>query len=341
MLRRKAFTLIELLVVIAIIAVLIALLLPAVQSAREAARRMSCNNNLKQLGLAFHNYESSLNCFPPAGQGTISRATAFEGMSGQARVLSFLEQGNVFNLFNFNFPYHDQRGMNFTASSSAISTFICPSSNAKGVEGGREVVIDPYDRMSQETGVGYAITSYAIPVYTDINPRGITNLAGSRPATPLGDNESRVDGLLGIRKTTISQVTDGLSNTVMIMEDPRDPYFASPYKEQISTAFYFYPDDGFRRFHRLHEADNCIGVSGRINNQGTPEKAEAPYLSTNGSHPAQGSNAGKNDEPGSYHNGGINVLLGDGSVRWLSDSTDVQILRRLISRDQGETIGTY
>ena len=103
MAKRAGFTLIELLVVIAIIALLIALLLPAVQSAREAARRIQCTNNLKQTGLAFFHYESSVGGFPPsmcaAGSGT--NVTWINGWSALARVLPYAEQGNLFNSANF------------------------------------------------------------------------------------------------------------------------------------------------------------------------------------------------------------------------------------------------
>src|SRR3954453_14977043 len=105
--RRFGFTLIELLVVIAIIAVLIALLLPAVQAAREAARRMQCTNNLKQLGLGLHNYESVAGALPPAMcmTGTGSTITWSNGWSVHARVLPFMEQGSAFNAINFTLRY--------------------------------------------------------------------------------------------------------------------------------------------------------------------------------------------------------------------------------------------
>src|SRR3954454_4930391 len=124
--RRTGFTLIELLVVIAIIGVLIALLLPAVQAAREGARRAQCVNNLKQIGIALHNYESANGCFPIAGQGSLYNIPVpdtmyVDGTGAHARLLGFLEQNNVFNSINFNFDYNHISGVNYTAYSSVIS----------------------------------------------------------------------------------------------------------------------------------------------------------------------------------------------------------------------------
>src|SRR3954462_200570 len=120
---RPAFTLIELLVVIAIIAVLIALLLPAVQAAREAARRSQCVNNLKQLGLALHNYESSHGMLPPTC--TYDVPTVGNDFSMKAHLLPYMEQTMVYQATNYSFAYNSAQ--NGTATSTTVNTFLCPS----------------------------------------------------------------------------------------------------------------------------------------------------------------------------------------------------------------------
>jgi prepilin-type N-terminal cleavage/methylation domain-containing protein len=139
--RRRGFTLIELLVVIAIIAVLIALLLPAVQAAREAARRAQCVNNLKQMGLAIHNYHNVNNVFPMGCTSAIYDATLVfnvkQNLSAHAAMLPFLELSSLYNALNFNWGCEDDNTqlcykINSTGTNAAVSAFMCPSDPKAG-----------------------------------------------------------------------------------------------------------------------------------------------------------------------------------------------------------------
>ena len=352
---QKGFTLIELLVVIAIIAVLIALLLPAVQSAREAARRAQCTNNLKQLGLSLHNYESSNNCFPPSGESTnfnLVSAGAYNGKtqfvdggwSSLARVLPFQEGGAAFNTLNFNVDYNEVTGMNFTGASTVVQMFICPSS-VRSPAGGRDAA-DPNDPASSATGIGYGVADYGSTCYTDIDPLGTAGQSalGATVATPYRNKLSRVNGLLKQGCTRIAEVIDGTSNTIAIGEDAgRDARFISPYTEAYYDGVNARPIYGQgpagptmpRRYWRWAEPDQSFGVSGTPNNKYRPMCEATFYLATG---VTAGNNAGANDELFSYHPGGVNVLMGDGSVRFIKDSVSPVTLRGLVSANGGEVI---
>ena len=343
----RGFTLIELLVVIAIIAVLIALLLPAVQSAREAARRAQCTNNLKQLGLALHNYESSVNAFPPAGESTniTTLGTQFVdgGWSALARLLPYQEGGSSFNALNFSVDYNEATGMNYTGCATVVPNFICPSS-VREPNGGRDGV-DPKDPITATFGQGYGLADYGATCYTDIDPNGATGGTGSTAVVPYRNKASRVNGALKQGTTRISEIIDGTSNTILIAEDAgRDARFLSPYTEGQYDGVNPRPIRGagpaggltpYRRYWRWAEPDQAFGVSGAPNNKFRPMREASQFP---GSGTTAGNNAGANDEMFSYHPGGVNVLFGDGSVRFIKDSVSVKTLRALVSINGGEVV---
>jgi prepilin-type N-terminal cleavage/methylation domain-containing protein/prepilin-type processing-associated H-X9-DG protein len=367
---RPAFTLIELLVVIAIIAVLIALLLPAVQSAREAARRAQCTNNLKQIGLALHNYESANGCFPPSGESTnynpLSGYATSQfvdgGWDALARILPFMEGNTSFSALNFNVDYNEATGMNFTGASTVISVYLCPSSGSRQPLGGNDGS-DPNDAITQPPplgfGKGYGYDDYGPTCYTDIDPYGLMNNepGATYPATPYRNKASRADGLLKQGKTRIAECTDGLSNTFAVGEDAgRDPRYLSQYNEAYYDGFNARPKLGLgpaggtaspgpaRRYWRWAEPDTSFGVSGQPNNKYRPSYEQTPWQRSTGVGSGllftAGNNAGANDQLYSFHPGGINVLFGDGSVHFIRDTISVVTLRSLVTLKGGEVISS-
>ena len=190
---RRGFTLIELLVVIAIIGVLIALLLPAVQAAREAARRIQCMNNLKQIGLAVHNYESSVGTLPLGCVVTFDQANnpVFNGWGITARILPYIEGQAQFNACNFNLP--NETPENDTAMRMGIATYLCPSDGQN-----RVIFIDDGQPRNN--------TNYAFN-------RGDWFVWGGSASAPQPGRPFRVNITV-----PIAAVTDGLSNTLFAAE---------------------------------------------------------------------------------------------------------------------------
>ena len=220
--NRSGFTLIELLVVIAIIAVLIALLLPAVQAAREAARRSSCVNNMKQIGLAINNYESVNTSYPPGGLAVITATTKASvnnaSFSTHARLLQFAEQSAVFNAMNFNYGCFNSvdtygNASNSTAGKTVLNMFLCPSCTP------------PTWNINRDTGQSFrspgnsyfasmGSTLEFLATQTGGPPNGLFPFAGG----PLGSRDVR-DGTSNTIAFGEWRIGSGISSRVSIPED--------------------------------------------------------------------------------------------------------------------------
>ncbi|MEC9007646.1 MAG: DUF1559 domain-containing protein [Planctomycetota bacterium] len=318
---RPGFTLVELLVVIAIIAILVSLLLPAVQQAREAARRTMCKNNLAQIGVALQNYEMAHRCLPP---GTIdtsgpveSRASGYH-MSWLVQLLPYLDEGNIHRHFDFSKSVYSSA--NAEARAQPIITLLCPSSATPSTV---TTTLTPDDdtpgnnaRTAGPVTAQVGITSYA-GVHSD----------GGRPAKePAGDktfSDLPIDldqnGVLFLNSSvTYREIPDGSSHTLFVGETLKTPGELGWASGTNST---------------LRNGGTMINQdSGPANN--SPRGTPAPSPSTVDSTDAKAVGGFS-----SAHFGGANFLFGDTSVRYLSDSINATVYRRLCNRKDGELLG--
>jgi prepilin-type N-terminal cleavage/methylation domain-containing protein len=334
---RTGFTLVELLVVIAIIGILVGLLLPAVQAAREAARRMQCGNNMKQMGLAIHNHESTYKFIPAWGRQipVIEYPTSPANPYGQRatfgvlfRLLPYLEQSTVYQLFDLKRSYLDPLNMApplGTASNQGFATvpgFICPSTPVNFSDYG------PYF-ASQGLPIS-ATTPYVLP-RTDYRPiraiRGTLNLCVGLPNTTTDNAMMSVPSGNIEAKSTVrfSEVTDGLSNTICFVEQAgmQKRYFkGKPFPGttlmDLGLGLNSYYGD-------VNIARQIRGLSGA--NIADPTQQGCTVI-----------NVWNEDNPYSFHTGGVQVTRGDGSVSFLSQSVSNEVLVSFVSRDGGETV---
>jgi prepilin-type N-terminal cleavage/methylation domain-containing protein/prepilin-type processing-associated H-X9-DG protein len=338
---RRAFTLIELLVVIAIIAVLIALLLPAVQAAREAARRAQCVNNMKQIGLAVHNYISSNDVLPLMSMQNCPSCGWGPGYTGwMASILGGLEQGTIFNTINFNLYMNDLA--NTTAGIVQPNVFLCPSD---------DTVVRPSGYWATATYAGNLGGPVPMQFWNGVIVPAVPNLWYATGGGPI----------------TIAAITDGTSNTALLSEhtgglngnpvvllgsnQSRRGYYAVdgfssmtpniPNGSQTALAF-------VQACNSLPNSTPSAGtwVFGWSYTQNMPyESANTTYVHWNT--PNKTSCSGYGSDPStiyagptanSRHSGGVNVGFADGSVRFIKDSISLPTWWALGSRNGGEVV---
>jgi prepilin-type N-terminal cleavage/methylation domain-containing protein/prepilin-type processing-associated H-X9-DG protein len=336
--RRTGFTLIELLVVIAIIAILIGLLLPAVQKIREAANRMKCSNNLKQLGLGAHNFESAFQTLPP-GEWTRSSDGGTSRPSLGAVLLGYLEQSNKFNQFNFAFDVTS--ATNVQARLQDVPVYLCPSENSKagfseaGATRGR---INYFGNIGSLADCGR---------FNPGDPRGGTfyiqqpTIAGE---TPVG--------------CPIAGITDGTSNTAMFSEVMRSQTANSATVDYTTNVLSGTDISVAPGLYDGRNVSGCVGGSvtrninyvglqyyrGGINHQSfynhtLPINWNRKQLDPANQKYTCGDNGFRRSHiaASSYHAGGVNVGLADGSVRFVRDSVDFTLWQNAGTRAGGET----
>jgi prepilin-type N-terminal cleavage/methylation domain-containing protein/prepilin-type processing-associated H-X9-DG protein len=353
--RRRGFTLIELLVVIAIIAVLIALLLPAVQAAREAARRAQCVNNLKQMGLAIANYESSNACLPMGDVIGIQGAIAATGAGPNCQpgtnginftfndyIMSYLEQGNTYSSMNFLLTW--QYGAQNTAFDTRISTYICPSDTT----------------FTEEPAgfVQYVQTSYAPCRGYQEN---LSNNTTFGPTPTLNSNRCFAidgDGVFGSGISyKISDITDGTSNTIAVGETSRfngDAQVPGTNPNnfgnvRVPSGFFWggpgvpgWNNDvrisgGAFTFVKVNAPADTQNASNNLNNLCNP-----PYITPTNTQQYFANTPGcQNLGQWGFHSnhpGGANFVFCDGSVKFLKGTTNSLVFMALGSRNLGEVV---
>jgi len=309
--RPRGFTLIELLVVIAIIAILIALLLPAVQQAREAARRTQCRNHLKQIGLAMHNYHDVANAFPP-GVIWAAPTSLFTGprTNYNIHLYPYLDQAPVYNQVNFSLPgitWHG--GNNVAAIAAVVPALLCPSDGRGG---------------STKNIGGYR--------------QAASNYVGLFSGFQLGDVNTTSSALRAIFRPNFSarirDVTDGTSNTMFFLEGltgTEIDFRGQAWGDQPAGGMVFTELGPNSR-----GPDRCYPCCNWCDNQtaGGWPKDNLPAVNGDG---------GTVDTAGarSRHVGGVHVLLGDGAVRFVSENIDILTWRALGTIAGSETIGEF
>jgi prepilin-type N-terminal cleavage/methylation domain-containing protein len=316
-LRRRGFTLIELLVVIAIIAILIALLLPAVQQAREAARRTQCRNNLKQLGLAMHNYLDAHTRLP------LCLNASNKPISVHAYMLPYLDQSPLYGQIDFNTNWNS--ATNATARAAAVPNFLCPS------------------EPSTALPTGWAGTTY--------RANQGSNILYAQPSTTVGNINYGMPAPNGVyvpsMSLRIADVTDGTSSTAAFSEHPFADFnnaAVNPFDTFQPGIYPNTPDEAYQYCKAVDTTD--------LSKQGVSDVG-APWLQSYHSttqyfHVVPPNGRSCMYPPGriatsaaSRHTGGVHLTLCDGSVRFVSENVDLALWRAVGSRNGGEVVSDF
>lgn len=321
---RSGFTLIELLVVIAIIAILIGLLLPAVQKVREASNRLACQNNLKQIGLALHNYYDATGYLPTSNRPPSNSSSApRQGLF--LFLLPHVEQTTLYSAYDFNQGW--QVASNVAAvTSKPLKIVQCPSSpNAARLDAAPE--------DTARTGI-VATGDYA--AINGVDSRLVT--AGLTPSLPSNATNAILTGIFPKNtQVKLSDVTDGLSNTIAFAESAGRPFVWRLGKQVGSYPTTWTNGGGWSR------AATDITING-LTADGVSAPGPCPFNCANGEEvatypdPYYGVNG--NGSVYSFHTGGANFLLGDGSVRFISQGIKIDVLATLATRQGGEVISS-
>ena len=302
--RVRGFTLIELLVVIAIIAVLIALLLPAVQQAREAARRSQCKNNLKQIGLALHNYHDTFGTLPIGGD-----AVKQYGTNWAISTLPYIDQAPLYNLYNFS----NQNNANAAVVQTKLSVHMCPSDPNAGQLATPESGNNSSNNIQYMTGTYRAMSGVTTDNNTffdapgNVMPTTTTNRGALHSIT----------SNYNYRPESFANVTDGLSNTLFVGE-----WATIDHPSRSSFWAYTYTS--------YNQSSICLGVTPDV--FGNPDYN---FISNNGA-----SACGKRGFA-SMHVGGVQFLMGDGTVRFISSNINRTTLAALATIAGNEAVGSF